>query len=411
MRFFASGKFFAMAIAACLIGALSGPSPVVAAGTDGPTIWSDDVQGTTTKTGSVFGSKCASGSANAVEESDTLALMDDWAAAAVSANFTYLSPAVTPADDVSGDSAVLSFPGVSDVSVTVSRRQVPPANATNPTDASTGALSNNAKFSDSARLQDCAPRPADLTSAPAGMLMPSTASFSGLGATPATFWNATTFPAGNQLDAALFEFSRPVGAFGLWFGDLETRPPVTGGGGALAIVKLLDSAGNVIQSTEILPDEASIDDSVCGGAAQSTDNLGCGNQASRFIGFVEPTESVASMLVIVGEDDSCAQASQCDGITEYLSWIGPMLAEPQPDLTVTKTLAAPAPQAVGDPVSWTITVSNIGQRHAAAGWSVTDVFDSGVSGVTLSGNATEVDCSAITSCVGLMQLDESDSIT
>jgi len=389
---------------------LFSPHSAIAAGTDGTIFWSDSQDGTTTKTGSVFGSKCGSGSANALEEANTLALMNAWAINAAAADFSYLSPAVTPADDVSGDSAVLEFPGVTDVTVTVSRRQVPAANAIDPLDSSTGVLSNNSKFSDSVRMQDCAPRPADLSTAPSGMIMPAGQAFSGLGPSPATFWNATTFPSGNQLDGALFEFSRPVGAFGLWFGDLETRFPDPAGGGVLAIVKLLDSSGNIIRTVDVRPDEVTTDDTNCGGGTQSTDNLGCGNQATRFIGFIESDQNVSSMLVIVGDDDSCAQAGQCDGITEYLSWVGPMIAEPQPDLVVTKTIREPLPTAIGDEISWTLTVSNLGQRAALAGWSVTDVFDSGVTGLSLSGDPLEVDCSAVTSCIGLQQIANGETV-
>ncbi len=55
--------------------------------------WSDAVAGTTTRTGSVFGTRCGSGSANADEEAATLALINDWATQSTAAGFTYISPA------------------------------------------------------------------------------------------------------------------------------------------------------------------------------------------------------------------------------------------------------------------------------------------------------------------------------
>lgn len=382
-----------------------------ASGVAGPILWSDDETGMTSSTGFVFGSNCTSTRpVNPGEESAALSLMDDWATAAVADGFTFLLPATTPADGSSGDSATLTFPG-SSVTATVSRRQVSPADAADLANGSTGMLSNNAVFSDNRRLQDCAPRPDNLGAPPAGMALAGSANLSGNAANPGTFWNATTFPAGNQLDAALFEFSEPVGAFGLWFGDLETRQPEPGNGAVLAVVKLLDSSGAVVASTEILPDEPVPDNTLCGGATAAADNLGCGNQSTRFIGFVEPAVNVAAMLVIVGDDDACDQLSngRCQGISEYLSWIGPMLAQPQPDLTITKTIDT-QPLTVGDPVVWSIEVSNIGPASASAGWSVADIVGAGATGLTLTGDPAEVDCSAVTSCVGQMALAPGDSV-
>ena len=395
-----------------LVGLLFLPlSSVQADGQTGLVSWSDAVAGTTTRTGSVFGTRCGSGSANAAEEAATAALANDWATQAVASGFTYISPAITPADDASGDSAVLSFPGVSAVDVTVSRRQVPTINAHDPLDTSTGILSNNAVFSDSARMQDCAPRPENLTAAPvAGSTLAAPAAFSGIGANPATFWNATRFPSDNALDAALFEFSQPVGSFGLWFGDLETRDPDPAGGGVLARVKLFDAAGNVVQYAEILPEELPATDLTCGGSVVSTDALGCGNQSTRFIGFVDPDISVTSMMVVVGDDDSCTQTSRaCDGITEFLSWVGPLLGVGQPDL-VTEKVVTKAPQFAGDTVSWTVTVSNEGTAAAIPGWVVSDSASSTVTSVSLSGDPAEVDCAAGATCEGLMPLGPDESI-
>ncbi len=147
---------------------------VSASGVSGPIIWSDDVAGETNTTGFVFASNCnSSRTPDATEEAATLALLDDWSAEAVADGFTYLVPAVTPADDASGDNATITFPGAGSLTASVSRRQVPPANAIDPNNGSTGTFSTNAVFSDSDRMQDCAPRPADLSTAPAGTTLAS----------------------------------------------------------------------------------------------------------------------------------------------------------------------------------------------------------------------------------------------
>ena len=402
----------AFGLLAVVIGAiLTSGSALQAAGSAGPIIWSDDVTGTTNTTGFVFDSNCTSArTPDLTEEASTLALVDGWASAAVVDGFTYLTPGVTPADDSSGDSALITFPGATGLSATVSRRQVPPADAVDPTNGSTGALSNNAVFSDSVRMQDCAPRPGDLTTAPTSMTLANAAQYSGTSAARQTFWNATAFPSGNQLDAALLEFSEPIGAFGLWVGDLETRLPSSAeDDGVLAIVKLLDETGAVIASTPITPDEAIPDDSLCGGSTARSDSTGCGNQSTRFIGFSEPAQNVASMLIVVGDDDSCNQTRSCNGITEFLSWIGPMVALPQPDLAITKTLET-EPANPGDPVAWTITVENLGPGPAAPGWVVTDMAGPGISNTVLSADPAQADCAAVTSCTGLVGLAAGEQV-
>lgn len=390
-------------------------APAHAAGQQAGVAWTDDVVGTTSANGTVFGSNCNSQSPNLTEEADARQLITSWASTSSAAGYSFLSPAVVPAAGASGDNATITFPNTDGLTATVSRRQVTSASALNNADGNTGTPSNNAVFANSQRLQDCAPRPADLTSAPAGMTLARPVGLSGVPAGRESLWNATVIPTGNQLDAALFEFSRPVGSFGLWFGDLESRYPEAAapGGGVLARVKLLAADGSVLAAVNITPDEAVTTDANCGGGQQNTDLLGCGNQGTRFISFVRNQPDVAKMLVIVGDDDSCTQVAgaQCDGVTEYLSWIGPMVAEPQSDLQITKTVAAPAPAVVGDPVTYTLTVKNNGPGTAKAGWSVTDVAPpGGVTGLSLSGQAAQVSCAGLT-CTGLNELPAGAEVT
>jgi hypothetical protein len=110
-------------------------------------------------------------------------------------------------------------------------------------------------------------------------------------------------------DAIEFTFGRPVLGFGSWFGDLESR--VTGGGVA-ALMRLYDESGTLLSETTITPTATT-----CSNAT-----TGCGNDTTRWLGFVaDPTEPVSRMVVIVGDEDVTGTAT-----AEGLSIIGPTLA-------------------------------------------------------------------------------------
>lgn len=132
----------------------------------------------------------------------------------------------------------------------------------------------------------------------------------------------------------LFNFTNPVQAFGAYFGDVETR---TDGQGVPAVVRLYDTAGVFVNESIILPTE--VDQSKCG--APVDDNYtGCGNQTTRWIGFVADSAEIGSMVIIVGDDDSNGDAN-----TEHLSVIGLTVAN-YPDPTPTpQATATPAPTA------------------------------------------------------------------
>lgn len=280
--------------------------------------------------------------ADATARTDVDAQNDPWIATAASRGLGLVLPAVIPVpadpDRVDVSPTELSVPG-SSVTIGVSYRNVPHSqiaayNSAAVGDPSVGTDPNAGGGSTAYRnpytpipadgtMQDCSPYPAslyDTSSAP--------------GIQPARQWNAL-FGSGTDLDGALFEFSSPVAAFGAWFGDLETRPPATP-----AYLKLLDAAGTVVWEGPVPATvAASPTDAECGGPNASTDLLGCGNQTTRWIGFVtKPGDPLISkMLVVVGDDDSCAQTtpSQCDGSTEHFSWVGAMVAEEDPATTTT----------------------------------------------------------------------------
>ncbi len=192
-------------------------------------------------------------------------------------------------------------------------------------------------------LQDSSPRPASLYN---------TADEPG-------FWNHTGGSSDSKRNAVRFTFAQPVKSFGAWFGDLETR---TQSGGAPAYLRLLDASGNRIgqdiaiapqtldNGTTATPNPQPLNQSNCSTGA--TSQLGCGNQTSRWVGFVDTNASarIKQVLVIVGDDDDTG-----NGDTERLSFIGSNLipVSSNPNILLVKRITAingvPFNQFVDDP--------------------------------------------------------------
>ena len=105
----------------------------------------------------------------------------------------------------------------------------------------------------------------------------------------ATQTPAWTENAGSRLslNGVLFDFDRPVRAFGAWLGDLDAA-----GDGRqrrcrhAAWIKLIGAAGQLLYeapiptSTDAVPTDAQ-----CGGPDRDNDRLGCGNQSTRLDRF------------------------------------------------------------------------------------------------------------------------------
>lgn len=168
------------------------------------------------------------------------------------------------------------------------------------------ASSASTYLSTSPALQDSAPRPASLYNT----------------STQPAFW----YDAGGDSktpNAVRFTFASPVKSFGAWFGDLETR---TDGSARPAWLRLLDASGNRIGGDiSIEPNDISdgtttsaVDQNSCGSVAPGT-NAACGNQSSRWVGFVDSaaTARIKHVLLIVGDDDFGDDAG-----TEQISFIG-----------------------------------------------------------------------------------------
>ena len=276
-------------------------------------------------------------------------LDDAWrshAEASIGPGATIVSQGLVPAAVNSPD--VISFPGTP-VTATVTRRRIPVADVpatgpTGPLTVSGGTPSGGVTHPAADTLQDCAPRPASLYDTTA----------------QPPYWNAVTFE-NTDIDGALFEFNMDVTAFGAWFGDLETR---TDGRGKTAWVSLYDASGALIGSPEaVAPEALNGNQKLCGGPDQEDDPaVGCGNQSTRWIGF-SGNQAVRFMLITVGDDDSCEEkdvtnnAQNCNGRTEFLSFIGPTVAFPQPQLTVRKQVVLADGSSGTQVEGWTFGVS------------------------------------------------------
>ena len=118
---------------------------------------------------------------------------------------------------------------------------------------------------------------------------------------------------GATANAVLFTFSTPVKAFGAWFGDTETR---TDGTGDPALVRFLDASGNRIGS-DVLIQPTTGSQAGCGGSV-----AGCGNQTTRWIGFLDTNASVRvkQMVVVVGFHGGTSSLGH-----QRLSFVGPTI--------------------------------------------------------------------------------------
>ena len=254
--------------------------------------------------------------------SATIGLDDDWRLAAGTAGFDSFQPWIETGPDISITSPyqLLSTADGSSVDVQVSSLDMFDINRCLGTVAAAAI-----QLSNSDTLQDNSPRP-DATSAdPTPDLYEPT--------DQPRFWTQTGGDSTSR-NAILFEFSSPVGAFGAWFADLETRTD----GGVPAILRLIDSEGDPIGEDQIIEPDPSFfkTQSDCGGLS-SSDITGCGNSTTRWIGFVDPFARVSKMVVIVGDDDAGD-----DGSSERMSFIGATLAatSSSPDLLLVKRITA-----------------------------------------------------------------------
>ena len=187
----------------------------------------------------------------------------------------------------------------SGISVTAALHNVTNGNA----DCDGTINGNQGNLDNNDTLQDTAPRPQQFYVA---------------GNQP-RFFNENAGSSSNR-NGIVFEFSTPVRAFGAWFGDLETR---NDGMAQAAFLRLVDSSGNRIGNDIIIPPNGTPDESVCGGGGASTSPSACGNETTRWVGFLDSmmTPRISKAIIIVGDDDSGG-----NGNTQHLSFIGATIA-------------------------------------------------------------------------------------
>lgn len=178
--------------------------------------------------------------------------------------------------------------------------------------------SGNPLLSDSEPMQANSPKPQPLRNAPTAAHLNENAG------------------SGTSRNAFRFVFDVPVKSFGLWVGDLESRTEPdsnSGGDGEAGYMRLLDSAGNRIGSdiaiapSNIVTSAGTFvvdqDDCGTGTGGGSGSDFGCGNQSTRWVGFVDSAAAarVKEVLYIVGDDDHNGNA-----FAEKLSVIGADIA-------------------------------------------------------------------------------------
>lgn len=242
----------------------------------------------------------------------------------------------------------------------------------------------------SATLQDRAPRPQSL--------------FPGTGGGLPLQWSTRVNddPTDTSTrDGVLFTFSQSVRSFGAGFGDVETRfdPDPTDQliEGTPARLKLLDSSGNVLLNEAIStdfrlepdggdpdtdPDRIAIDQSLCGGLVTGDGHEGCGNQATRWLGFTSDAPDVAAMLIVVGDGDDSDDPGEFEGLSEFISFVGATVGEADGDLQLVK-LADRMSASPGGSITYAVRVTNPGDRDETA-VQVVDELPPGLTGVSAS---------------------------
>jgi hypothetical protein len=238
-------------------------------------------------------------------------LDDNWRIAAggsVSGTATPWFPPGTSLPSITSPTTfIYKEPGSSTaISTTVTALRIP-FNTVLPCNIANSTYTVNGDLSYGSTLQENSPRPSSLYTTTA--------------ANQSGYWSTSSTSGGiNGINrsAVKFTFSQPIKSFGAWFGDLETRTI----GGTPAYIRLIDSSGNRIgQDIPIEPQDyyngtatQVVSQSSCSGTF-----ISCGNQTTRWVGFIDSAAvaRVKEVIVIVGDDDNPGS-----GAAEQLSFIG-----------------------------------------------------------------------------------------
>ncbi|MEM6966386.1 MAG: T9SS type A sorting domain-containing protein [Bacteroidota bacterium] len=118
------------------------------------------------------------------------------------------------------------------------------------------------------------------------------------------------------LNSIEITFTDPVSNFGFFLGDVESSNQ-----GRLGKVAIFDANDNLIASKLLDPiaNGPITDESGCG---ENQGNMNCGNGTTTWIGITNAIPPIKKVLLVVGDDDNCAQTSACTGLTERISFGG-----------------------------------------------------------------------------------------
>ena len=215
------------------------------------------------------------------------------------------------------------------------------------------------------------------------------------------------------LNAVRFTFSTPVQAFGAFFGDLETSYR-----GTTAFMRLLDANGALIADLPInstlglaggvVAENAQCSQTNVPGVDVAAQGLlpGCGNAATRWVGFVSSLP-VAQALVVVGDNDPLPGGR---GRSERLSFMGPTVVRALPAADIHIRKYAPVSVTAGVPFNYTIVVSN-SSAALAAGVVITDVAPTGMTFNAVTGENCNLINDTVTCTVDTLAASASVTIS
>lgn len=118
------------------------------------------------------------------------------------------------------------------------------------------------------------------------------------------------------LNSIEITFTNPVSNFGFFLGDVESSNQ-----GTLGKIAIFDTNDNLIASKLLDPiaNGPITDESGCG---ENQGNMNCGNSTTTWVGITNSSSPIKKVLLVIGDDDNCAQTSACTGLAERLSFGG-----------------------------------------------------------------------------------------
>ena len=204
----------------------------------------------------------------------------------------------------------------------------------------TSTLTGNSTISTGGTLQAGSPKPTSLFS---------------------THYTENTGSGG--LNALKIDFATPVNNFGIFLGDWESSTQ-----GTLGEIWAFDAAGNLICNDVMDPVLYGpiSDESGCG-AGQG--EMNCGNETTTWIGITNPSTPIGCVLLVLGDDDSCAVTADCDGLSEHISFGGVTVGGECSEILPIELLSIDArPNNNNIDINWS-TASEINNDYFDIQWS------------------------------------------